>query len=589
MFRGLPTASLPVMQLFDSPYLFTVPAYQRPYSWTTKEAGQLLEDVAMAAGLDDAEAAWPDYFLGAILLLDPEAEGTNPPPAFSGPRVFEVVDGQQRLITLSILASVLRDREDEEGLDLEAAGVSLADRLHALVTVDDDERDITQRRTRVQLRGVEQSFLETHVLARQPRPSLSDDDDAETWPGIRTVFEHLAGEIEALTREERRRLARYVIEDCHVVVMISRDIDRAHRLFTVLNERGKPLERKDILKAEVLRAVAAPDAANAIARWDRAQTQLDDEFENFFGHVRQIYGLQRMPIISGVRALVRQEGSIPFLETVLTPLADAFARVRTFPSSSEATAHPELATALVSLNRLGKADWVPAAMLAMEQYPFDPARATMIAREVERLVYLLRLLCYGAGKRQRRFAAVLDSLRDPRGDIAALPAFEITADEQRTIAYHLKDIHRRNPPMAKLLLMRIEDELAGTPLMVSPSDLTVEHVLPMRPAGASAWRQLFPDGEHRAVCQASLGNLALFGARQNERAKNRDFAEKLAIYREPGQPGLKLNQDILSATDWTDEAIEARTVRLSAVIGKLWRIDVSNPANGNGKRPRKLF
>ena len=60
----LPTASLTVSDLFSSPFHFCVPQYQRPYSWTTTEAGQLLEDIFAAAGIGgNDEAAEPDYCL----------------------------------------------------------------------------------------------------------------------------------------------------------------------------------------------------------------------------------------------------------------------------------------------------------------------------------------------------------------------------------------------------------------------------------------------------------------------------------------------------------------------------------------------
>ena len=68
MFSGLTTLSRTVAALFAPPFLFSVPSYQRSYSWTLREAAQLLEDVATAAGMDGGEAE-PDYFLGAILLL----------------------------------------------------------------------------------------------------------------------------------------------------------------------------------------------------------------------------------------------------------------------------------------------------------------------------------------------------------------------------------------------------------------------------------------------------------------------------------------------------------------------------------------
>lgn len=578
MFRGLPTSSLPVTHLFDSPYLFTVPAYQRPYSWGTKEARQLLDDVTTAAGLDDAEAAWPDYFLGTILLLDPEAEGTNPPPPFSGPRVFEIVDGQQRVVTISILASVLRDLEDRNGSPDEES-VSLTARLNAMVTIEPDVRDITSRRTRVLLRDSEQELLETHILARQTRsPEYNQDEAGASFTSnLLTVHEHLWNEVAVLSHDERRRLARFLLEYCHVVVIISRDIDRAHRLFTVLNERGKPLDRKDILKAEVLRSIPATGAPDAIARWEKADRDLGPELENFFGHLRLIHGLQRMQIITGVRSLVRSYGSERFLSEIFTPLADGFDNVRSFANSPAAASHPELATRLISLNRIGKADWVPAGIQAMSDFRRDPAAATRLICEIERFVYLLRLLCYGAGKRQRRFAAIVDAIT--QGNAYALEAnvWDISREEQRTIAHHLKDIHRRNPSAAKLLLMRIEDELAGRPLMIDPAELTIEHVLPLRPAATSAWRRDFPDGEIRSICQASLGNLCLVSTQQNERAKNVDFAAKLAIYRSPdaGFADFRSNEDILAAPVWTADAIKAREARLMDVISRIWRIDLS--------------
>ena len=108
MFAGLPTASLTVSELFSTPFHFSIPCYQRPYSWTIVEAGQLLEDVLTAAGVDSGVAAEPDYFLGAILLLD-GAGGDLPKAREREPRQFEIVDGQQRLVTLAILAAVLRD------------------------------------------------------------------------------------------------------------------------------------------------------------------------------------------------------------------------------------------------------------------------------------------------------------------------------------------------------------------------------------------------------------------------------------------------------------------------------------------------
>src|SRR5262245_10690676 len=89
----------PIRKIFSNDFNFKVPLYQRPYSWTTEQAGELLDDLVSFIGPDpkvSIEALSP-YFLGSIVLIKDESQ----PEA-------EVVDGQQRLTTLIILLSALR-------------------------------------------------------------------------------------------------------------------------------------------------------------------------------------------------------------------------------------------------------------------------------------------------------------------------------------------------------------------------------------------------------------------------------------------------------------------------------------------------
>lgn len=154
MSPGLPTVSLRIAELLADPYVFSVPPYQRPYSWTSKEAGQLLDDIIAASGVDGSETAEPDYFLGAILLLTSARETSFDP---KGPvRNAEIVDGQQRLVTLAILSAALRDIDESEEMLREVAPLLRA------------TGGLPEGRTstfRVELRGRQQAFLESCVLS----------------------------------------------------------------------------------------------------------------------------------------------------------------------------------------------------------------------------------------------------------------------------------------------------------------------------------------------------------------------------------------------------------------------------------------
>lgn len=105
----------------------------------------------------------------------------------------------------------------------------------------------------------------------------------------------------------RRSLAAFVADRCHVAVIVGNDIDRAHQMFVVLNERGKRLQRNDIIRYTPSR-LPVGETAWAAQTWDDISAALDDGFEPFFGHLRTIFGYARLQIVSGVRTLIYDAG-----------------------------------------------------------------------------------------------------------------------------------------------------------------------------------------------------------------------------------------------------------------------------------------
>jgi uncharacterized protein with ParB-like and HNH nuclease domain len=94
---SIDTQQCEIKKIFSDEFVFTIPRYQRPYAWTTEETGALLEDLldAMGDSNQDVEET-PPYFLGSIVLT----KGEKPDS--------EVIDGQQRLTTITILLAALR-------------------------------------------------------------------------------------------------------------------------------------------------------------------------------------------------------------------------------------------------------------------------------------------------------------------------------------------------------------------------------------------------------------------------------------------------------------------------------------------------
>lgn len=567
----LTTASLKLSEILSGPFLLNVPVYQRPYSWGRTQVEQLLDDLLEAAGLGTAPLADDDYFLGTILLMDAHGTHTTKLTPKMTPREFDVVDGQQRLVTMMTMFCVLRDLEKN-------ARRPIGKRVQSMAVAQLGSRFFRTERFRMHLANRERNVFEQFILldastsAKPDMPFLSESEEA-----LLAARQYLVSELSALSDEQRSRLFEFIAEQCVAVVIVSHDIDRAHRMFVVLNERGKRLQRDDILKADILSRVPQRDVNWVAEKWDQTGAALGKDFEVFFSHVRKIYGYDNRQVVSGVRSVIDDAGGAePFINSVFVPLAQTYQIVR---SEGGPDVAPDVARRLRYLNRLADGDWAPAAMLALADRERNPARAALLIAEIDRMAHVMRLLCAGTGKRVRRFADIIEVIRSGEPIDSTHPVFQLAREETRSIAFHLKDLHKRGPKICKLLLLRLGDEISGTLTNRDPESYTIEHILPQRPSATSEWRVWYPTSEERSQCVESLGNLVLISQEQNDKARNASFSAKKAIYVQApdNAPLLPITADVLSSDQWMRGDIEAREVRLLTMIASILRIDVPLP------------
>jgi hypothetical protein len=547
-----------------------IPPFQRPYSWGREEAEQLLDDLMEAAGIGSDDEPDPAYFLGAVVLMDaPGAETTKLSPKMTT-REFAVIDGQQRLVTLMTLFAVLRDLEtDPRKL--------ISKRMQSMLIAQQGTRFFRWERFRLHLATRERAVFEENILTpgstALPVQMAALSLPEATLIEVRDRYKGLLADISA---SARRVLADFIADRCFVVIIVGTDIDRSHQMFVVLNERGKKLQRNDILKSDILARLSTGDAGWAVGVWDDMSLALGQGFEPFFGHLRTIYGHGRLQIVSGVRQVIRDAGgSEKFFREVFLPLGWSYALIR---SGGVGLLPGDMPRILNYLNRLPDGDWAPAAILVLKDWKRDPDRAAFLLAEIERLAMLMRLLCSGAGKRLRRFGDLIRIMRSGEPIDRDHPVFQVTRDEVRNIAFHLKDFHKRSPKVCKLLLLRLGDELGGAMDDVNPDDYTIEHVLPQRPSASSTWRQWFNSTEERSQLVESLGNLVLITQQENDKARNASWDEKKEIYaRGNNRAGvLAITRDVIGEREWRRAQIEARERRLVELIERLWRIDIQS-------------
>ena len=220
-------------EVFSERYAFEVPPYQRPYAWTTEHAGELLEDLLGFLGDDESVEETSPYFLGSVVLVKRER-----PEA-------QIVDGQQRLVTLTILLAVLRALVPEQYRE------SITHRLYE----EADPLNSIPARYRLRLKerdnGLFQHLIQSDGgiprLRSQAHPSLS-----ESQRNICQNALFYVREVEQMPAARRVRLAQFIIQRCMLIIVTTPDLGAAYRIFSVLNNRGLDLTVADLLKAEII-------------------------------------------------------------------------------------------------------------------------------------------------------------------------------------------------------------------------------------------------------------------------------------------------------------------------------------------------
>jgi hypothetical protein len=548
----------PVLDIFCDKYVFRIPSYQRPYAWTTEQAGELLSDILTACGDAGKPEDQSPYFLGSVVLIkDPQH-----PEA-------DVVDGQQRLTTLTILLAVLRDLAEPK----------ISSFVHQYVCQTADPIKGTPDIFRLTLRDRDANFFRSTIQAEGATSSLPDMrplQDAKARIVENADFLRLR--LTAMTDDQRRRLTVYVANRCYLVIVAASDQESAFRIFSVLNSRGLDLSPADVLKADIIGKLPIELQDSYTTKWEDAEDELGRErFADLFAHIRMIHRKQKMQgtLVAEFREHV-SSASDParFIDAELLPYADAFEEITDKAFQSYANAG-EINRLLVHLSRLDNVDWQPPALELIAKRHSDPDHVLQVLGDLERLAYGLFLARKDPSERIRRYGRLLTAMQSGGNLFADDSPLQLERDEKteirKTLAGDIYPITRIRLP----LLLRLDELLSQGSATYSHAINSVEHVLPQNPAPGSTWLENFPTEEDRAAWVHKLANLVLLTRRKNSQASNFDFTEKKKKYfaSAAGITNFALTSQVLQETVWTKAVLQRRQDDLNAAIRKLWRLD----------------
>ena len=546
-----------MLTFLQRPQQFSIPIFQRRYSWTEKDCQELLNDILRVGSNDEIES----YFLGSIVYIDKQltAIGAVPKPL--------VIDGQQRLTTLSLLLSALSLAIEEKGNDIGAS----PERLQNYYLFNDQEEG--ELRYKLLLTKDDKETL-IHLLEnREPFPPTNP---------LSLLVKNYKFFENRLKKVDLKAL--YMGLEKLMIVSIALDpaTDDPQKIFESLNSTGVTLAQADLIRNYVLMNLE-PTFQNRLYEnyWFPMEQLFGNEYAKRFDPFMRNYLTLKMEQIPSRRKIYEKfkdhhpvNDNSEQLEEIVKEISRHAKYYVDIVLLRERD--PELQKCFVDLEELRAEVAYPFLLEVYDDYKqgwIEKADVIKILQLVESYVFRRSICDVSTAVMNKLFAALmnevdknnyLDSLNN--AFLAMRTYRRYPTDSEFKEAFINKDVYnftRRN-----YLLRKLENyEHSKEPIEVS--GYTIEHVMPQKLT--EAWQQELGEDFQRIheVWLHKIGNLTLTG--YNPEYSNLTFKKK----RDMDKKGLRysplhLNQSFANTEQWNEATIIARAKELAEKACKIW-------------------
>lgn len=272
-------ADTTIKQLLLSKKQFVIPRFQREYSWDKKNYQEFIEDMVDNLSINSGTIKHNQYFLGTMLFIGDVAEVSD--------QEILVVDGQQRLTTITILFSALSDKFktiNENGLSSQL--------FKYVMTKDDDENDI-----RILVSKTHYPFFAYYIQDSEKQNSTEPTSEEEiciketydyysaalSEQSLKRLLERKHGNdtVEALSYTDILKAIRDQVLNSTIITISTRDEQQANKIFEILNAKGKRLAHIDLIKNKIFEILDQVEPADyAEETWNNIRNTLYAGKEN---------------------------------------------------------------------------------------------------------------------------------------------------------------------------------------------------------------------------------------------------------------------------------------------------------------------
>ncbi len=553
----------PLSKIFSSEFTYDIPQFQRPYSWTTQEAATLFDDLYEFYKNEDKDE---NYFLGSIVLIKQD-----------GLPKSDVIDGQQRLTTLTILLAViahnLTDSEEKSEFKyyinekgIKSQGIAPKPRLNLRDRDNDFFKKYIQELKIDELVELKPEVQDTEAQSNIVKNArILQNKISESFNNETEIFDFGA----------------FLVQRCYLIVVSTPTQQSAFRIFSVMNSRGMNLLATDLIKSDVIGKINENDRDDYTEKWEEIETELGrEDFNDLFGHIRMIKMKSKAKkslqeeFYKYVLTDINNDTAINFVDSTLEPYAEAYNTIKKSAYSSTESAE-KVNNILKWLNRIDNSDWLPSAMVFYCKHKNDPDSLAEFFNKLERLASYMRITSYDINHRVERYSKVLSDLQEDAGNIYG-ESIELSVAEQKEFISKLNsDIYKMTGAKRNYFVLRLDSFLSDGAASYKSNILSIEHVLPQTVSKGSEWEKTWTDLEERDFWLNKIGNLIPLTKRHNSKAQNYDFNTKKEKYFKSNDTGVTsyaLATDVLNYTEWTPEIVKNRQQKLIDIYKKGWNL-----------------
>jgi uncharacterized protein with ParB-like and HNH nuclease domain/predicted transport protein len=536
---------------------FVVPIYQRTYSWGEEECRQLWDDI-LRTGRNDAV---PAHFVGSIVYVE---KGLY---QVSSQSPLLVIDGQQRLTTVTLLIEALARRLGE-GEPLDGFSAKKLRSYYELNPLEDGDR-----RYKVILSQTDKASL-IAVLDHQPMPKNCSIRIKDNFQFFNERVAEVADEMEALCKG----LAKLVIVD----ISLSRDQDNPQLIFESLNSTGRELSQADLIRNFILMGLEPQLQTRLYEQYWRpmelafGQEAYATHFDAFVRHYLTVK-TGDIPNVREVYAAFKQHARPRMPSTIEALVAD----IRSFANyycavALGAESDPELNAAFHDLRELKVDVAYPFLLELYHDYSdgvLTRAELLQAVRLVESYVFRRAVCAIPTNSLNKTFATFARALKKDRylesiqAHLLLLPSYRrFPSDEEFKRELKTRDLY--NIRSRSYWLRRLENY--GRKERVPVAEYTIEHIMPQNQTLSDQWRSVLGP-ECDRIQQSwlhTLGNLTLTG--YNSEYSDRPFVEKRDMKGGFRESPLHLNAGLGTLDRWDEDAIRGRADKLARQAAGVW-------------------